>query len=776
MELNYIYNFFLKVLKNNPLIKYLCVVGLFFLCANGNAQGSVFFNISEHDLIASETPTNEGNFTVFLNPPNSTTRDILVTAAISGSASLTTDYLFENISASGVIRFAPGEFRKNINIVSIVDDNLIEGDETITLTLRSVNNTNYSITSTPTIATATVTIEDNDTCPSVNVRPVLDTTIPTRFCDVINQDLNDYIISGPPPNTVLTWSPSSNLLDTDAHIIDTEVSAAGTYNAFFYNATDNCAGPPVSVELQRFITPTVERTNSPLPSCGDASFVLEAEASAGGTLRWYDSDVAGTLLVEGRKYETPVINVTTTYYVEATANGCPSPRTAVIATVNRQPSAGTTTDTVACSFAGGGSITTLDLETTIVDYDAGEWSITTDPSGSLVIGTGNLVDFDGVISGNYIFTYTTNLAEAPCSNESTTLNVTVETCTVDTDNDGINDEDEDIIGTDPNNPDTDNDGINDGVEVGGDFANPLDTDIGEDGTIFGDGIIDALDSNTLDSDGDLVVDQLDPENTNPCIPSNTATTCDTDGDGITDGQEIGGGTDHLDSCDPYLTPACMPDDIDLMVEKTADKPVLNIGEDLVFTITLTNVTGDRRIINIEVDDLLPSLFIYVSHETSKGDYNEATGIWSINEISPNEEPNTLNITVKIADVASGNYENTASIVTSFPNDSDITNNESSVFIEVNSRSNNDCGFLFNQFSPNADGTNDLLRINCIENYPNNTLEIYDRYGNIVFEAKGYNNTWDGSRKDENLPKGTYFYILNLGDGSEVKKGWIQIIR
>ncbi|MBT8204955.1 MAG: gliding motility-associated C-terminal domain-containing protein, partial [Eudoraea sp.] len=85
-------------------------------------------------------------------------------------------------------------------------------------------------------------------------------------------------------------------------------------------------------------------------------------------------------------------------------------------------------------------------------------------------------------------------------------------------------------------------------------------------------------------------------------------------------------------------------------------------------------------------------------------------------------------------------------------------------------------FLFNQFSPNNDGINDLLTINCIEDYPQLSIEIYDRYGNQVFAASPYNNDWDGTGKNGQLPKGTYFYILDLGDDTEVRKGWIQIIR
>ncbi|MGB5498823.1 MAG: gliding motility-associated C-terminal domain-containing protein, partial [Maribacter sp.] len=116
------------------------------------------------------------------------------------------------------------------------------------------------------------------------------------------------------------------------------------------------------------------------------------------------------------------------------------------------------------------------------------------------------------------------------------------------------------------------------------------------------------------------------------------------------------------------------------------------------------------------------------------------------------------------------------ITGSSPVDIILENNEASVEIVVNERSNNESGFLFNQFSPNGDGTNDFLIVNDIQDYPNNSIEIYDRYGNQVFEARPYDNTWDGTRDNNDLPKGTYFYVLDLGDGSEISKGWIQIIR
>ena len=107
----------------------------------------------------------------------------------------------------------------------------------------------------------------------------------------------------------------------------------------------------------------------------------------------------------------------------------------------------------------------------------------------------------------------------------------------DSDNDGLTDAQETLLGTDPFNADSDGDGVNDGVEVGATVGAPIDTD--------GDGIIDALESPILDADGDGVSDQADPANANPCLPNANSTVClalDSDGDGLTNAQEDALGT------------------------------------------------------------------------------------------------------------------------------------------------------------------------------------------------------------------------------------------
>ena len=98
-----------------------------------------------------------------------------------------------------------------------------------------------------------------------------------------------------------------------------------------------------------------------------------------------------------------------------------------------------------------------------------------------------------------------------------------------------------------------------------------------------------------------------------------------------------------------------------------------------------------------------------------------------------------------------------------------------------------CLTVSSLFSPNGDGINDFLHISCIENFENNSLEIFNRWGNTVYKARGYNNTTvifeglsDGRgtiSEVKELPVGTYFYVLSSGEpGSSIIKGWIYINR
>jgi len=87
--------------------------------------------------------------------------------------------------------------------------------------------------------------------------------------------------------------------------------------------------------------------------------------------------------------------------------------------------------------------------------------------------------------------------------------------------------------------------------------------------------------------------------------------------------------------------------------------------------------------------------------------------------------------------------------------------------------------IYQAVSPNGDGMNDYWQIDGIELFPNNFIRIFDRYNNLVFEIHSYNNQdriWDGQSNrgisNKRVPEGSYFYVINLGDGSPPISGYI----
>ena len=130
--------------------------------------------------------------------------------------------------------------------------------------------------------------------------------------------------------------------------------------------------------------------------------------------------------------------------------------------------------------------------------------------------------------------------------DTTTPDTTTPDTTLDdSDGDGLDDEAEGKLGTDPDNPDSDGDGLLDGPEVYDTGTDPLDVDTDNDGVTDGDEIIDGTDPLDPDSDDDGLRDGQEADlETDPLNP-------DTDGDGYDDGREVNDlGSDPLDPNDP----------------------------------------------------------------------------------------------------------------------------------------------------------------------------------------------------------------------------------
>ena len=88
--------------------------------------------------------------------------------------------------------------------------------------------------------------------------------------------------------------------------------------------------------------------------------------------------------------------------------------------------------------------------------------------------------------------------------------------------------------------------------------------------------------------------------------------------------------------------------------------------------------------------------------------------------------------------------------------------------------------FYNTITPNNDGINDNWIIENMDNYPYCRVNIYNRWGQEIFQSIGYSEyqRWDGTRKGTPLPAGTYFYIVNSGSSinNQTFKGSITLLR
>lgn len=91
---------------------------------------------------------------------------------------------------------------------------------------------------------------------------------------------------------------------------------------------------------------------------------------------------------------------------------------------------------------------------------------------------------------------------------------------------------------------------------------------------------------------------------------------------------------------------------------------------------------------------------------------------------------------------------------------------------------------YNGISRNGDGMNERFHINCIEDFPDNVVKIYNRAGTLVYQKEGYDNIdiyFDGRSNEginvmgNNLPDGTYFYVIDKRDGSKPVAGYLEIV-
>jgi gliding motility-associated-like protein len=347
--------------------------------------------------------------------------------------------------------------------------------------------------------------------------------------------------------------------------------------------------------------------------------------------------------------------------------------------------------------------------------------------------------------GTDTFTYTLCDNSGNCDTATVTIVVNPMGVDLDSDDDGIVDSFEDL------NLDADNDPSTDPTDSDGDgFPDYLDIDSDNDGIpdnveaqttsgyiapsgedTNGNGLDDAYEDGSLgifpvDTDGDNLPDYLDEDSDDDNVPDNIEGH-DHDQDGVADVTFIGSDKDNDGLDDGYEGATA----IDLDVNDEIDDPFND----------LPNTDGDDESDYRDTDDDGDALRTVEEDINGDGDYanDDSDGDGTPDYLEPNREEDEVEV--------------------------------------------------FNVLTPNGDGVHDVLQISGLENFPNNTIRIYNRWGVMVYTTNGYDmqgNFFDGTSQgrvtvdiDNKLPVGTYFYILDYEDDTgnqQSLSGYIYINR
>jgi hypothetical protein len=302
---------------------------------------------------ASTGGSTSGSGTSFTTPSISTTTSYFVDATTSGCTSSSRTEIIATINSIPTITSSSGDSRcgsGSVTLTAGASSGSVKWYDASTNGNLLATATSYS----PSISSTTsYYVEANDgTCASnrttitatIKVIPTISSTTPNSNCGSGTVSLAATASGG-----TISWyaaSTGGSALSTGTSYTTPNISSTTTY---YVDATDNGCTSASRTSIAATINdiPSIS-TTSPAANCGTGTVTLGATASA-GTISWYSASTGGSALTTGTSYTTPSISVTTTYYVDATNNGCTTAsRTAIAATINAIPTIATNTPGSRC--------------------------------------------------------------------------------------------------------------------------------------------------------------------------------------------------------------------------------------------------------------------------------------------------------------------------------------------------------------------------------------------------------------------------------------------
>ncbi|MBO9733008.1 MAG: gliding motility-associated C-terminal domain-containing protein [Chitinophaga sp.] len=210
-------------------------------------------------------------------------------------------------------------------------------------------------------------------------------------------------------------------------------------------------------------------------------------------------------------------------------------------------------------------------------------------------------------------------------------------------------------------------------------------------------------------------------------------------------------------------------DADMQINKTADNGTFKINSTFSYYLTVVN-NGPADATGITVTDKLPrqvtlDLLSVPTMGAATYQSQDHTVLWKMNGLQAGQ---TASLAIRVKVLEAGQITNTAT-VSAAEKDNVLPNNNSTHQLLILPL------HIPNAITPNGDGVNDVFVISGLEQYPENELTILNRWGNHVFEQKGYTQNWSG----KGLNEGTYFYLLRVKDGNgrwQEFKGYITLLK